>query len=165
MLKDQYAALLIQAYSDYGIVVDTNLLLLDFVGDYDIRKISTFKRTIVYTVDDYILLQQILNSFRKVIVNQAILAEVFNLLDSLNNIENQRLNTHLRSRIHSLTEQLSGYVEIANQSSFPKFGFTDASIDILSSNNLILTDDLKLYGYLASQGKPVINFNHIRSFK
>jgi uncharacterized protein YaiI (UPF0178 family) len=48
--------------------------------------------------------------------------------------------------------------------SFPKFGLTDASIFELSNQGLlVLTDDFPFYGYLISQGKHVINFNHIRT--
>ncbi len=97
------------------------------------------------------------------IVNQPILTEAFNLIDSLNNSENYNLNRHLINRVLSLSETPSTNKEIFGMRSFIKFGFADASLDFLSANNLVLTDDLRLYGYLSSQGKPVINFNHIRS--
>ena len=164
MLKDSYEFSLIQAYADFGIVIDTNLLILDFVGEYNTAKISTFKRTVTYTINDFLLLRKLMSSFRKVIINQPILTEAFNLIDSLNNLENYSLNRYLRNRILKFADFTSSHKDVLGMKSFDKFGFADASIDLLSSSHLILTDDLRLYGYLSSQGKPTINFNHIREF-
>ncbi len=163
-MSKTYEDLLINSYINHGIVVDTNLLILDFVGNYDISKIETFKRTVVYTPDDYILLQRILSLFTKVIINQAILTESFNLIDSLNSAENYALNQHLITRIQQLTESTSVKEDVIGMNSFIKFGFADASLDLLSNYYLVLTDDLRLYGYLSSKGKAAINFNHLRAF-
>lgn len=162
MLKNPNAFALIQAYLNYGLVIDTNLLILDFVGNYDISKIEKFKRTRKYTAKDYFLLQSLIKSFRKVIYNQPILTEIFNLLDTDNTSHNHQLNRHLVNHISKLSENLNKSDEILGMKSFVKYGFADASIDLLSNYNLILTDDLKLFSYLAGQQKPVVNFNHIR---
>lgn len=91
-----------------------------------------------------------MNTFTRVIVNQPILTEDFNLIDTLNNTENYNLNQHLVARINRLSESTSSNGEILGMASFNKFGFSDASIDLLASYYLVLTDDLKLYGYLSS---------------
>ena len=161
-MSNTYEEQLINAYINHGIVVDTNLLILDFVGHYNLSKIETFKRTKTYTTNDYLLLQKILSLFSKVIINQPILTESFNLIDSLNSGEDYALNQHLITRITQLRELAYSKEEILGMASFAKFGFADASIDHLSSYYLILTDDLRLYGYLSSRGKPAINFNHLR---
>lgn len=145
MLKDPNSLYLIRAYSNHGLVIDTNLLILDFVGDYNTSKITSYKRTALYTVKDYYLLQALIKSFRKVIVNQPILTEAFNLIDSLNNIENFKLNQHLIQRLQRFAEVNYTNRDILGMQSFIKYGFADASLDYLSSNNLILTDDLRLF--------------------
>ncbi len=155
---------LLQAYVNTGLVIDTNLLLLDFVGDYDSGKITSFKRTRAYTIEDYRLLKSILVRYPKIIVNQPILAEAFNLLDSLNSQLHYSLHEHLAKRLQKFSEVHKPKDEIIKMRSFNKYGFTDASIDLLSNFYLVLTDDLRLYHYLATQVKPVINFNHIRNF-
>ncbi len=162
MLKNHHSFDLIRAYAGMGLVIDTNLLILDFVGSYNLSHIATFKRTLTYTINDYTLLQNVQRYFQKVIVNQPILTEAFNLIDSLNNLESYALNNHLINRIAKLRESLNPNKEILGMRSFSKFGFADASIDLLSTYNLILTDDLRLYHYLSTQSKQVINFNHIR---
>ena len=60
------------------------------------------------------------------------------------------------------TEDSVSSEEIMQLKSFLKFGLTDAVNCKLSDKYLVLTDDLKLWSYLSSQGLPAINFNHIR---
>src|SRR5689334_11319965 len=100
MLKDQNTLYLIQAYSNKGLVIDTNLLILDFVGGYNVSRIETYKRTVKFTAKDYQLLQALIQSFTKVFVNQPIITEACNLIDSLNNMENYGLYKYLVKRIN-----------------------------------------------------------------
>ena len=65
-------------YQQSGILIDTNILLLYFVGSYDIQQISRFKRTKKFVVEDYKLLTRIWNSFKKIVTTPHILTEVSN---------------------------------------------------------------------------------------
>ena len=44
---------LIARYSRKGILIDTNILLLYFIGSFDPGLISSFKRTARFSVEDY----------------------------------------------------------------------------------------------------------------
>ena len=45
-----------------------------------------------------------------------------------------------------------------------RFGVTDAAlVRIADEGVLVMTDDFRLYQYLLSRGRDVINFNHLRA--
>ena len=67
---------LIQKYHSRGVLVDTNILLLRFVGDFDRDLIPRFKRTAQFVVEDYDLLKRLLVRFNSTITTPHILAEV-----------------------------------------------------------------------------------------
>ena len=58
----------------------------------------------------------------------------------------------------------SSSASLATAPLFKKFGLTDSGIaDLVKGKDLVLTDDLSLFGYLQNLGIDAINFNHIRS--
>jgi len=57
---------LIAKYKKRGILVDTNILLLYYVGLYDPLLIPKFKRTIMFTIEDFNLLLMLFNRFNKI---------------------------------------------------------------------------------------------------
>jgi hypothetical protein len=69
---------------------------------------------------------------------------------------------HVKKALSVFTEDRISSDEIMQLKSFLKCGLTDAVNCKLSDKYLVLTDDLRLYSYLANQGLPAINFNHIR---
>lgn len=75
----------IRAYQRSGVLVDTNLLLVYFVGLYDTatgyRIINAFRYTKgTYTAGDFEILLSFLQRFRTVVTTPHILAEVSNSL-------------------------------------------------------------------------------------
>ena len=62
-----------------GVIIDTNLFLLLVIGNYDTRRISTFKNTISYTVDDFGLVLRLIALFERRVTTPNILTEVDNL--------------------------------------------------------------------------------------
>jgi hypothetical protein len=155
---------LIGSYQTKGLLVDTNLLLLYFVGAYDPERIPRFKRTMAFTVDEFLLLSMFFEIFETIITTPNILTEVSNL--------SGQLPTNLRSffwedfagRMSGLQESYTPSTTISASAHFTKFGLTDSGIVGLVKNKyLVLTDDLKLFGYLQNLGIDVINFNHIRA--
>ena len=123
-----------------------------------------FKRTNNYTVEDYRYLKVFLTRFEKHFYTPNILTEITNLTDSINSEPNFPFFQHLRYILSAFTEDNVSSDEIMQLKSFLKFGLTDAVNYKLSDKYLVLTDDLRLYSYLANQGLPAINFNHIRDF-
>lgn len=150
-------------YKGSNIVVDTNLLILLIVGSYNKEQIERFKRTSVFTANDYDKLNDFLRSF-KVVVTPNILTEITNLCDGLNSTTDFQFFRHISQIYPSLEEICIGSELVLNETSFYKFGLTDSLLEYLSKRKvLILTDDLRLYGYLNSLKLLAINFNHIRS--
>lgn len=145
-------------------MLDTNILLLFFVGIYDEELITKFKRTQVFAKEDYQTLLNFLNYFDKIATTPNILTEVSNLLGQLSeNIKSVMFSIFGRV-VMSLQEDYVRSVDIIAVPGFQKFGLTDTSI-LHESNSkyLVLTDDFRLSQYLQTNGRDVVNFNHIRT--
>jgi len=84
---DRHTISLLESYRKKGILVDTNILLLYFVGSVNPKRISQFKRTNQFNVDDFELLIQILGYFQKIVTTPNILTEVSNLIGQLTDPE------------------------------------------------------------------------------
>lgn len=155
---------LIMSYKTKGLLVDTNLLLLYFVGEYDLDRISRFKRTMTFTADEFLLLTMFLDLFEKLITTPNILTEVSNLSGQLPEAIRSLFWEDFSGRMPRLQETYTASTTISASAPFTKLGLTDSGIvDLVKDKYLVLTDDLKLFGYLQNVGIDVINFNHIRS--
>jgi len=74
---------LINRYRQSGLLIDTNLLIMFFIGFFDPQQVSRFGRTDRYDAADFYALAQLVEYFRRVIVTPHILAEVSNLSGDL----------------------------------------------------------------------------------
>lgn len=146
-----------------GILLDTNILLLLFVGMFKKEQITEFKRTRQFTLEDYDTLVRIIGNFDKIVTTTNILTEVSNHLGYQ--------KEHLRPSqfevfaygIALLEEHHFPSMEIACMGEFKLFGLTDAAIlRLCQTKCLVLTDDGALCNYLQKQGVYAENFNHIR---
>lgn len=156
--------ILTEKFRKKGILIDTNLLILLIVGSYNEDMIFSFKRTQNYTIEDFKYLKNFILRFEKHFYTPNILSEITNLTDSINLEPNFSFFQHIKYFLSVFTEDSVSSDEIMQLKSFLKFGLTDAVNCKLSDKYLVLTDDLRLYSYLANQGLPAINFNHIRNF-
>ena len=155
---------LISKYRTKGLLVDTNLLLVYFVGMYDPDRISKFKRTMAFTVDEFRLLAKFFEVFEKVVTTPNILTEVSNLSGHLPEKLSESFNKDFAGRIPRLQEHYASSTSLATSTHFNTFGLTDSGIvELVKKNYLVLTDDLSLYGLLQNLGVDAINFNHLRS--
>lgn len=154
---------LLRRHRTTGVVLDTNILLLYFVGLLDPQVIPKFKRTNTFVVEDYYTLLAVLQFVSKPTTTPNILTEVSNLLG--------QLPDHLKSRCfalfgHGITELNERYFSSIKAAAMPecvKFGLTDAGITHLAkTQHLVITDDFRLSQYLQSAGIDVLNFNHLR---
>ena len=156
---------LIERYRSSGILVDTNLLLLYFVGSFDPNLISTFKRTTAFTSEDFVLLNRLLREFRRVVTTPNILTEVNSLSNQLPEHIKQRYFPLFARGIMLLEEIYTPSRDIAVRREFVAFGLTDTGIFHSAANEyLILTQDFRLSQVLAARGIDVINFNHLRGY-
>ena len=155
---------LAQRYKQMGIFVDTNILLLYFIGAFDQNLIPKFKRTRQFIVEDHTILVRILDFFDKVVTTPNILTEVSNLSGQLGEPVRSEYFKKLSSDITLLEEEYVASQDVGDMQEFVRFGLTDAGVIYLTRGKyLVLTDDFRLSQYLQSTGVDTINFNHIRS--
>jgi hypothetical protein len=162
--SEDYYKLLIGKYRNKGVIVDTSILLLWFVGLVDEKQIPHVKRLNTYTIEDYCTLSNILSRFNhRIITTPNILTEVSNLAGR----DKEPLRTKnfegFAEGIKLLDEKFLPSTYIAPALEFKLFGLTDAAIACLAMTKyLILTDDLPFCAYLQRNGIDVLNFNHLR---
>lgn len=78
---EQYVSGLISRHRRTGVLVDTNLLLLFFVGGYDRSLVERFRRTADrFVAPDFDTLSALLMSFERIVTTPHILTETSNLL-------------------------------------------------------------------------------------
>ncbi len=160
----EYVTELIGRYKTKGLLIDTNLLLLYFIGMYDPDRIRRFKRTMAFTIDEFLLLARVFESFDKIITTPNILTEVSNFSGQLPRELHSFFFSNFSTCILTLEERYIESGAISTSAHFNKFGLTDSGIvETVKGNYLVLTDDLALFGYLSNLGIDAINFNHIRT--
>ena len=151
-------------YKSKGVIIDTNLLLMYFVGLYDPLRIPEFKRTMVFAVEDFYTLLGFFNFFDRVITTPNILTEVNSLAGQLPSDIKVLFNYVFAVQLGRLKEYYRESSGLAQLPHFNKFGLADSSIaDVAQGKYLVLTDDLSLFAYLQNIGIDAINFNHIRT--
>lgn len=161
----EYIDELVARYQNRGIFIDANLLLLYFIGKHDTDRITKFKNTMKFTVDEFRLLEAFLDAFKRLVTTPNVLTEVSSLSGQL--AENLRLPFYsdFANHISLLEEHYVPSLTASSLELFNKFGLTDSGIiQLVKDKFLVLTEDFKLAGYLQNRGIDVINFNHIRGF-
>lgn len=160
---------LIERYCTKGILVDSNLLLLYFVGLYDATMIQRFKRTKVFFPDDFALMTRFIGQFRRIVTTPNIMAEVSNLAGQLGGSAKDHFFHSFARKIHvlgsenKLDEQYVSSQEASQIEAFVALGLTDSVIIHLANDRFpVLTDDFRLAGILDHLGIDVINIHHLR---
>lgn len=160
----QHISSLFSKYCRKGILIDSNLLLLYFVGMYDEQWVPRFKRTHLYTREDFALLRHLVCRFTRVVTTPNILTEVSNLSNQMHDDVKLKYRHTFATHVSALDEQYRQSRDVCKEACFPEFGLTDSAIvDVSSDSYLVLTDDLRLSVLLHSRGVDVVNFNHIRT--
>ena len=156
---------LIAKYRSKGLLVDTNLLLLYLIGCYNPDQITSFKRTKSFTVEDFELLQLLLDQFDVIVTTPNILTEVSNLSNQLPETVRLDYYSEFSRRLLQFDEHYLGTKVICRLPDFNRFGLTDTGIiELVKDRFLVLTDDFRLSGCLQSRSSDAINFNHIRAW-
>jgi hypothetical protein len=140
-----YVVSLISKYRTRGIVIDTNLMVLLIVGNYDEGRISEFKRTIAYTPSDYRLVLELASRFDKRITSPNILTEMDNLSRQMPEKDHAKLAVSTRSILDTLIEIYTKSSDATQETYYSKYGLTDSITIGLSQDCLVLTDDFRLY--------------------
>jgi len=161
----EYYRKVIAKYKKKGIIVDSNLLLLFFVGLIDIQLIKRFSRTIKYSDEDFGALLRILSNFEKIITSPQILTETNNLANKLVDEHKKRFYFHFSQKIQDFSEFYLPSVNLSNTQGFERFGLTDISIlEVARNEFLVLTEDFRLSQFLIHNNIDVININNLRDY-
>ncbi len=164
---NSYLTSLVFKHQQKGLIIDTNLLILLIVGSCDIKRITKFTRTNIYTEKDFEIIRRFIKPFNNNIVTTPnILTEACNLCLGLNAETDNALYYTFRRIIDYLKEQYIASVKIVSEKekAFFSFGISDTAIvELCEQGRLLLTDDLELYNYVISQKMHALNFNHIRT--
>lgn len=152
-------------YQHAGILIDTNILLLYFIGLCSRQQIPEFKRTKQFTIEDFDLLVQIWNFFNKVVTTPHILTEVNSLANQLSQNYKSEFYTQFTSSLELIEAHHQSAKTLSQNETFSRFGLTDTGIiQLVQGKYLVLTDDFRLSQYLSSIQVDAINFNHIRAY-
>jgi hypothetical protein len=155
---------LFNQYRQKGVLIDTNILLLYFVGTVNRARISKFSRTEQFTLEDYDTLLEIIVFFQKRVTTPNILTEVNSLTNQLGEPERSKCLALFSVSMSLFNESYVGSNTVSQYAEFTRFGLTDCGIlELARKQYLVLTDDLKLAVHLQSQDLDVVNFNHIRT--
>lgn len=155
---------IVSKYAGQGVLIDTNILLLLFIGSFDRALIPSYKRTRQFVVEDYDTLTSFLDNFSILITTPNVLTEVSNLAGQLGQRKEAFYRDVFTKSIQVLEET---YVEskiAINEPVFSKVGLTDSTVICSAKGKyLLLTDDFELSQRFQHLGGDAINFNHIRT--
>lgn len=152
-----------------GILVDTNLLLVYFVGLYDsvsgYNLIGSLRYTKgKYSSEDFEVLSAFLERFDKQIITPHVLTEVGNMLGQLKDPARELCFGLLKNVAPALEKRTVSVRELCEADAFVGLGVADSSIaKVAAQPCLVLTDDFRLSGYLDSIGIDALNFRQIKS--
>jgi hypothetical protein len=152
----------LEAYRNRGAVLDTNLLLLYFLGTFQKQQITSNKRLAKFSPEDFDLLIRLLSCFTVIVTTPNILTEVSNLSDGIAERVRGEYFVRFSENLSLLTEEyISSSDAIASK--WGRFGLTDATIALVSRQKfLVITEDFRLSQTLQNDGIDTLNFNHIR---
>lgn len=119
---------LVRRHRAKGVLVDTNILLLLFVGLFDPAQIPKFKRTAQFAPEDYGLLHEFLDCFVRIVTTPNILTEACNLAGQLPDWAKDRCAPLLTGRICAMDEK---YVESGLSTLLARSG-----CDVINFNHL-----------------------------
>jgi hypothetical protein len=156
---------LIARYQAKGILLDSNLLVLLFVGLADINKIKDFKRTRNqgFTEKEFSLLENIVKGFSKIVATPHILTEASNFIFELHGETLQSALRVITGAVQSFKERRTESKILIQTEAFFNFGLADSAIlDIPAKKYLVLSVDAALVIALQKKGVDAINFNHLR---
>jgi hypothetical protein len=146
-----------------SILIDTNVLMLLIIGTWHREGVPRHRRTAIFTVTDFDLLQEQLRRFDRVVTTPGIVTEASNLMG---NDFHETIAPTFIGVCTPIVEITHPKAEVMAAEGFPRLGFADASaIGALDAETILLTDDLSLYSQALYEGYDAINFNHLRQLR
>lgn len=156
---------MLRKYASSGVLLDTNLFVLYLIGNYDREYVPDFKRTCMYTSEEFDWLNAYVSKFSCVIITPHIFAETWNLIEKL---RQDKLLQFLKSAIPQVAILSEEYIDkdlIVQSPGFDYIGVTDMSVILAAKNRgcLVISDDLRAVSTFQQFGIDAININHLRS--
>jgi hypothetical protein len=163
-MTDNFQKLIVK-YRSKGILLDTNLLLLLFIGLADSDWVNDFGRTRnqQFTDREFFLLESIVKTFSKIVTTPHILTETTNFVFQIDGKRRQSALQIIAKSIQSFKERRKESKKLVLHGGFYNFGLTDSAIlDLPTKRYLVLSIDAALVIALQKKGVDAINFNHLR---
>lgn len=151
------------------LILDTNVLLLLFIGMNDISSLSKYGCTQKYTEDDYRLLLKILGFFEsEIVITPHTIAEFSNFFKR--DIKNPKLHHYMVMVMDKLKNYKEEYISLKELlkievKALVSFGFPDMSIieAAIKIDAVILTDEVNLCDHANLKRIPNIRFSALRA--
>lgn len=154
---------LISGLKNKLVTLDCNVFLLLVIGSIDKKHIALFKRTNMFTEEDYDLLIKLIKG-SQVMLTPNVITEASNFLESYTYAKENLGLILLKNICDEIPECYEKSKTLVSNNGFMKFGLSDSSIiNLCNVGAIAITIDLSLYGYLAGKSYQAINFNHVRS--
>ncbi|WP_375453857.1 hypothetical protein [uncultured Methylobacterium sp.] len=145
------------------VFIDTNLLLLLFVGTASEAYIAAHRRTRAYTVDDFVLLKLLIADAAVFVTTPNVLAETSNLIRQFDRPRLTPILDVFRSFAAAASETYVRSAQGVGAADFERLGLNDVTIlEAQEPDVTLITDDLNLYLTSATAGRKVLNFTHER---
>ena len=159
-----YSEILIDRFASRGLLIDTNLLLLFVIGQYDpeILVRDSFDRLAAYSLDDFHLLRNLSTLFRRKVTTPHVLAEVSNWIGYLPTSQEIGCLRGFSKYLASFHELTTNSLNLAKHERFPYLGLTDIALASFAEEYLVITDDLRFIDHLTRMGREALNINHLR---
>jgi hypothetical protein len=155
---------MIDKYKSKGLLIDANLALLYLVGGYDLRLVGDgkYKKLSKYCAEDYRLLFNLKNAFKKSVTTPHVLTEVSNLVNDLPEQTKSACLKKFYETFVEIDELTIPSMDAAQRPDFHFLGLTDSALALVSDQFLIVTDDLRLVKKMNESGLEALNFTHLR---
>lgn len=153
---------LFNRYKGKRVLLDSNLLLLLFIGGFSADLIGSCQRTSSYTERHLILLVKLLRRFSKVVTTPHVLTEVSNLAgSSLYGQTKLAWFSYFSREVPKLDELFAESKILARENEFAIFGITDTALKMMPEDTILMTEDRRLAGYLRSKELPALHFGDL----
>jgi len=119
----------------------------------------------MFQIDDYELLDRFLRDFHAIAMTPHVLTEVSNHAQHLKGSLGEALFESFARFSADSTERFTPASVLSRGDEFKHFGMTDWALAEAADEVTIITTDFRLAGYLQTEGKEVVNLNHLRQLR
>ena len=142
-----------------NIVLDTNIFLLLIIGLIDKEKISSNKRTSIYTNEDFNMLVNMIGDFNKILTCPNVWTEIDNLCNRIQGKDQWTYLETIKNIMDKSVEEYHKSRSVVNEYTFQNLGLTDSVLLLLArDSSLLISGDSSLCDYAKSRSIDVFDF-------